>query len=200
MDLEKDIVPKVPFNPESQPFGHEQKKIIDLVEAVVDNEAVSSRTTDLQKEIFKYRFLEDKSYKEIADEMNYEEQEVEEIRNRSVKNLYYIFKICKIDIPNMFDITLEELKAQLTKGHEEIFKRFEDFVKNGVISKEDFEIAKSYSQIFNGLGDKDLDVNLVLGGGLSDNGEVIKNEKGNVSKIAKRLRRVERIFHPKHFN
>jgi predicted DNA-binding protein YlxM (UPF0122 family) len=198
MDLEKDIVPKVSFNPEFQPFGHEQRKFINLVEAVVDTEAVSSRTTDLQKEMLQLRFLEDKSYKEIAGEMNLDVEEVEKTRNRSVKNLYYIFDVCKIDIPNMFDLKLEELKAQLTKGHEEIFKRFENFIDLGLITKDDFKIAKSYSQIFNGLGNDDPNINF-FGGGLSDNGDMIKNEKGNISKTMEKLRRIERLFYSKHF-
>lgn len=200
MDLEKDIVPKVSFDPKFQPFGHEQKKFITLVETVVDNDAVVSRSTDLQKKLFKFRFLEDKSYKEIASEMNCDVEKAEEIRERSVNNLLYIFEICKVDMSNVFDIKKDELKDQLTKGHEEILKKFEDFVKEGVLDQKDVEIAKKYSRIFNGLGDKDLDLNIVFGGGLSDNGERLENKDGNIAKITKRLRRVERVFHSKYLN
>jgi predicted DNA-binding protein YlxM (UPF0122 family) len=178
------------FDPDFQPLGYEQEKFRDVVEAVFNEEPFSKRMTDLQKEFVELRFLKNLSLEEIAPKMNFKVEDVKKLRNRNVKNILYIFKLCKVE-PFKEKNLIEKLK----EGDEEISSSFETWQKEGKLHYIDVEVAKKYSSIFNGFGDYDI--------GLFSEGYSDKNalEPPEVRlKLKKILGKVNKVFYGKHFN
>ncbi len=195
MDSKEDIVKKTEFDPYFQPFGHEQPKFIDVVEKVFSEPLVSEKFTDSQKEVFALRFPKDKSYKEISVELGIPVEEVEEIRDRGVKNLFSIFFDCDIDLQNIFEE--EDLVKKIKDGYQDILNSFDKWLKQGIFTEYEVEVTKHYSKNFNGLGNKDLPVEDIMASGISERAKL--RDGDDRRKVREIVRNTTRFFYAKHF-
>jgi predicted DNA-binding protein YlxM (UPF0122 family) len=190
MDLEKDIVPKTEFDPNYQPFGHEQQKFRELVTSVFNEEAISTRLTDSQKEVLELRFLKDKSFGEISSEVGKNEEDVKKTRSRGVENLDYIFELCGFNMKNVFEE--KDVLNKLRVGHKKILESFERWKEKGIFTEEEIEITKYYSKIFNGLGDKDSNTENIFQNGVSGKNKL--REGDDIKKVNQIVRKTNRYF------
>ncbi len=196
MDLKEDIVKKTEFDPQFQPFAHEQLKFRELVSSILDQEAVSSRLTDSQKEFLDLRFVQDKSFGEIASEIDLVEEKVKDMRLRNIENLSYILELCDVKMDNVFEE--KNILDKLEVGHQKISESFDRWQQKGIFTKDEVEIMKYYSKIFNGLGDKDSNTESLFYNGVSSKNKF--REGDDFKKVNEVVRKLNRYFWAKHFS
>ncbi len=195
MDPKENITKTVEFDANSQPFGHEQPRFRKVVEGLFNEDVISHRLTDSQKELFELRFLKDKSFEEIASEVNKNVEEIEMLRNRCVENLAETFENCGVDLQDIFEE--KDLVKKLEQGHGKILESFEKWIKQGIFTDEEVGIVKYYSRIFNGLGDHDSLVNFLYGNSFSDKNPL--REGDNIKEIRRIVSKATKYFYAKHF-